>query len=311
MQNESKRPKTIAFSPITPQDKPTLERFLYQEPERGCEFSFANLCLWGQQNYAVTGGQLVLFSHFDDIDVYTYPFGDGDKKPVLDAILADAAAQEIPCRITGLTDASRETLTALYPGKFRIHDDDSAYNYVYAIDDLADLKGKKYHGKRNHLHRFAEAHPDYRVEPLEAQHRSDVLALVERWYADRPDAEDADSQMEQTAILRAMDNLSALEMEGLVLLDGGEVLAVTFASRMSSDTFDVHFEKARADVNGAYTAINREFARYIREKYPDIRFLNREEDLGIDGLRQAKQSYHPHHMVKIYWASLTEDENED
>ena len=92
-----------------------------------------------------------------------------------------------------------------------------------------------------------------------------------------------------------------------MLLDGDRVLAFTMGSRLSADTVDVHFEKARADVNGAYTAINCEFARYIRAKHPDIRFLNREEDMGLEGLRKAKQSYRPHHMVEKCWACLLED----
>ena len=79
---------------------------------------------------------------------------------------------------------------------------------------------------------------------------------------------------------------------------------------MSEDTFDIHFEKACSDIQGAYAAVNYEFARYIRNKYPNIRYLDREEDMGIEGLRKAKQSYHPHHMVEKYVACLLEDEND-
>ena len=82
---------------------------------------------------------------------------------------------------------------------------------------------------------------------------------------------------------------------------------MTIASRLSQDTLDVHFEKARADIQGAYVAINCSLARYIRDKYPDIKYLDREEDMGLEGLRRAKRSYHPHHMVKKYWACLLED----
>jgi hypothetical protein len=78
-------------------------------------------------------------------------------------------------------------------------------------------------------------------------------------------------------------------------------------SRISPDTFDIHFEKAREDVDGAYPTINCEFARYLRLKHPEIRFLNREDDMGLEGLRKAKLSYNPHHMVEKYWAYLAED----
>ena len=84
-------------------------------------------------------------------------------------------------------------------------------------------------------------------------------------------------------------------------------LTSSTGSKLSHDTFDVHFEKAKADINGAYTVVNYEFARYIRDKYPEIKYLDREEDMGLEGLRKAKESYKPHHMVKKYWAHLLED----
>lgn len=86
-----------------------------------------------------------------------------------------------------------------------------------------------------------------------------------------------------------------------------EILAVTMGSRLWSDTFDIHFEKAREDVDGAYAAVNCEFARYLRLKYPNLRYLNREDDVGLAGLRKAKLSYNPHHMVEKSWAYLAED----
>jgi hypothetical protein len=95
-------------------------------------------------------------------------------------------------------------------------------------------------------------------------------------------------------------------MEGIMLLDGDRVLAVTMGSRMNRDTFDIHFEKAREDVDGAYTVVNQEFARYLRLKYPDTAFLDREDDMGLEGLRKAKLSYNPHHMTEKYHATLAE-----
>ena len=93
-------------------------------------------------------------------------------------------------------------------------------------------------------------------------------------------------------------------------MEGEEVLAVTMGSRLSANIFDIHFEKARDDIDGAYAAVNREFARYLRQRYPELEFLNREDDLGLEGLRKAKLSYCPHHMVEKYWAYLAEEEHE-
>ena len=105
-------------------------------------------------------------------------------------------------------------------------------------------------------------------------------------------------------ILTLLDDMAETmhAADGIVLTCGERIIAFTMASRMSRDTLDVHFEKAVTDINGVYAAVNYEFARYARVKYPDIKFLDREEDMGIEGLRKAKESYYPHHLVVKYSA---------
>ena len=301
----------IDFKPITLENKELYQHYLLDGKERGCEYSFANLFLWGRQNGAIVHDHLVLFSHFNRRTVYPYPAGSGDKKAVLDAIIADAKERGISCRLTGLNAADKQTLERLYPGMFRFHCDRDSFDYVYAIDDLADLPGKTYQKKRNHCNRFRNDYPDYTVEPLNEENLPLVEQMVAKWYKDKLDENpDNDFLMEQTAILKAFRHYQELDMEGLVLFNGDEVLAMTLGSLSTPDTFDVHFEKGRAEVNGAYAIINYEFARYIREKYPQIRYLNREEDMGIEGLRKAKERYYPDHMVEKCWAHLVEEKYE-
>ena len=113
--------------------------------------------------------------------------------------------------------------------------------------------------------------------------------------------------METVALGKALRQRKELDFEGLVLKENGQVLAMTMGSRHNADTFDVHFEKALDRLDNAYGAINNAFAKYLREKYPDIRWLNREEDMGLEGLRKAKLSYYPHHMIEKSWAHLVEE----
>lgn len=113
--------------------------------------------------------------------------------------------------------------------------------------------------------------------------------------------------MEQSAIAKALRHYDDLELEGLLLTDGTTPLAVTMGSKLNADTFDIHFEKALSIADGAYAAINQGFARHLRSKFPQIRWLNREDDLGLEGLRKAKLSYRPDHMVEKSWAHLLED----
>ena len=297
----------IDFQKITPGHRERYMEKLLESGERGCEFSFANLSLWGRQQIAFLQDHAVLFSQFNRRTVYPFPVGQGDKRPVIDALIADAKERGIPCRITGLTAADIETLQSLYPDRFRYHCDRDSYDYVYAIDDLADLAGRKYQKKRNHFNRFRAAFPYYEVQPLTDRLLPRVQAMAESWYETRLQADpSADFHMERSALDKALRCHDALGLDCLVLLDGDDVIAFTMGSPLSEDTLDVHFEKA-LDVDGAYTAINCEFARYIRAKHPAIRFLNREEDMGLEGLRRAKESYYPHHMTEKCWACLMED----
>lgn len=305
---EAKSQTKIEFSHFTLADKALYERYLAEEEGRGCEFSFGNLYLWGRQSFAHKNGHILLFSQFDRRSVYPFPLGKGDIRGAIDAVIEDAAARGIPRRITGMSEARKTELERLYPGRFRFHTDEGSYDYVYAIEDLAELKGKKYHGKRNHLNRFLEAYPHYTVEELTEENRSEVEGFLHSWYSERlAENPDADYQMEAAALEKALRDYRGLELEGLLLYGEGVLLGFTMASRLSADTFDVHFEKARASVQGAYAAINQALARHIRQKYPEVLYLDREEDMGLEGLRRAKQSYYPHHMVKKYWACLLEE----
>lgn len=298
----------IDFQRLKVSQKEQYEKILFSCAPRGCEYSFANLTLWGRQQAAFIHGCVAFFSHFYGRSVYPYPIGNGDRRAVIEEILRDAKDRGIPCRITGMTDADRAELEGWFPDTFTFRTDRDGSDYVYAIDDLADLKGRKFQKKRNHLNRFRAAHPNYRVLPLTVCNLSLAQHMVNEWYRLRMKADpEGNYLLENIALARGFQNFFSLGMEGILLMDEGEVLAVTMGSRLSGDTFDIHFEKAREDVDGAYTAVNAEFARYLREKYPEVKYLDREDDMGLEGLRKAKLSYYPDHMIEKSWACLLED----
>lgn len=301
----------IPFERMDLHHKKDYDRYLFRCGERGCEYSFANKFIWGRQKAAFTENHLVFFSQFDRRSVYPFPIGTGDLKPALDAIIQDARERGIPCYLTGLTQDDCHQLEELYPGKFRFHTDRDSFDYVYAIEDLAELKGRKFQKKRNHLNRFLEEHPDFQVLPLNESTRAAAYCMLQQWYAHRQELDpNMDFHLEKHALDRAFAFQTQLEMEGIVILEQDRVLAFAMGSRLNSDTFDIHFEKAREDIQGTYNLINREFARYLRDKYPEVKWLNREDDLGLEGLRAAKLSYNPTRLLEKYWARLWEDEDE-
>lgn len=293
----------IDFRPVSVNDKDLYNKFKYFTKDRGCECTFANLILWGEQSIAVYDNILLRFSYYDGHYSYAFPIGDGDKKSAIEAIIEDAKERNIPCTFFGVYKDDVAFLENLFPEKFAFIKSRDSFDYVYDINSLADLKGRKYHSKRNHLHRFREAHPNYTTEPLSQSNLHLAKELAEKWYTEKlAENPDSDFSMERVAIKRAFENYQTLKMEGLLLKSGDTVLAFTMGSRMSDDTFDVHFEKAVSDAATAYVVINFEFANYIRDKYPEVKYLDREEDMGLWGLRKAKESYRPAYLTEKYKA---------
>ena len=298
----------IEFKPITLEHKEEYLRVLSQAPRQGCEYSFANLFLWGRQQVAFLDGNVAVFSQFNRKSVYLFPVGNGDLKATLDRIIEDADRRGIPCRLTGLTEADCAAVERLYPNKFRFHTDRDSFDYVYEINDLADLAGRRFQRKRNHLNRFFQQHPQVCTEPITDENTAEAWEMLESWYSLRLQQEPtADFHMEQAALRKALRYRKELNMEGLLLRVDGGVEALTLGSLLTENTFDIHFEKALERSDGTYAAINQAFARYLRQKYPPIALLNREDDMGLEGLRKAKCSYNPTRMNEKYWACLLED----
>lgn len=291
----------IDFQQLSLQDKQKYDQMLLHCGERGCEYSFANLYLWGNQQTAFLGESLVFFSQFDRGCFYPFPLIKGNPKEVLDALVEDARGRGISCRLSTMTREDCELLESLYPGQFSFHDSRDFYDYVYAIDDLADLKGRSYQKKRTHLNKFRTNHPDCQAleltEALLPMAEKMAMAWLDQKLPDNPDL-----YSEQKALEQSFRHYRELGFEGLVLMENDTILAMTMGTRLSEESFDVHFEKALDGIDGAYAAVNQAFARHLRDKHPELRWLNREDDLGLPGLRQAKRSYYPHHMIEKSWA---------
>lgn len=296
----------IQFKKLDPANKAAYDEYLLNCGMRGCEYNFSNLYLWGRQRAAFIGENLVFFSQFNQRSVYLFPVCKGELKETIDAIIHDAHTRDIPCRLTSLRHEDCDLLEALYPDKFHFHHDRDLFDYIYSIEDLATLKGKKFQKKRNHLNKFKQLHPDYSLVPLTDENTPQVEDMLQRWYKQKLEANpDGDYYMEQIAIFKALRHREELDMEGLVLMDGDEILAMTLGSFLSGNTFDVQFEKAIDEA--AYVAMCSGFAAHLQEKYPHLQYLNREDDLGIEGLRKSKLAYNPVTMIEKHWACLKED----
>ena len=299
----------IQFHSPTAQEAAWVRDRLKGTSHRGSEYSFTNLFVWApsyDQQIAEVDGCLAVRLKGPLGYGYLWPAGQGDLDGVLKQLEQDAAGRGEPFRLVCLDAGQREQLEQLRPGQFSYTEHRDGFDYLYEIEKMSELGGRKLHGKRNHCRRFEENNPDWAYEELTRDALDECLAMDAEWdrrSREREGAAEAqDMSNEKKALTLAVQNFEQLGLEGGLIRVGGEVVAFTMGDVICDDTFDVHFEKAYSEIQGAFPMINREFARRVRQRHPQIRYLNREEDMGIPGLRKAKESYYPDLMVEKHSA---------
>lgn len=299
----------IQFKSIELRDKPWIDAAVRAEDSRSADFNFANMFMWDSsyhQQVADLGGRMVAKPKYMQQPFFAFPIGEGDLQATIKQLCAYSAANGFPFCVKGVTAQHREQLEALFPGKLRFVEDTDHFDYVYQAEKLATLSGKKLHAKRNHINRFVEANGDWHFERMTSAVLPACRAMLVEWirqYRESGAAMDGIAE-EHAAIDRAFTHFEVLELEGGLLYVGDRLIAFTVGEKISSDTYNIHFEKAYADIQGAYPMVNREFVRQILAEHSEIQYINREDDMGLENLRRAKQSYYPDFMVEKYSVCL-------
>lgn len=302
----------LDFRPTKASDRQWVFPLLQAEAIPLCSYSFSSLFCWQhvyEQKICQFEDRLLVHASTTVGSAYLWPVGAGDPIPALRALEEDAASRGQPLRLVGVMEQHLPILEQLFAGRMELLTSRDNYDYLYDINRLADLPGKKLHAKRNHIRRFKDNCPEGAFAPLTEADIPDCLALDRRWYEEhlsRSEEEPDESSLlqERAALVVALENFTHLGLDGGLIRCGGEVLAFTLGSQLTPTVFDVHFERAMADYQGAFPVINQEFARYIREHYPQMEYIDREEDMGQPGLRKAKLSYGPDRLVENFCAVI-------
>lgn len=231
---------------------------------------------------------------------YTFPLGKGDVAKALAEIEKDAKECGERLQFAFVTEEQKEVLENAMPARFCYSSDAGDSDYIYLRSELASLSGKAFHKKKNHFLKFVRTYPDYKYYEIGACNIYDAQKVADAWYYEHLQDEDASQLAEYKAIKEALENFEELGLIGGIIYVNDSPCAMTIASKINENTVDVHFEKAVGEyaLNGGYAAINKLFS----EKLDGVTWLNREEDIGIEGLRKAKLSYRPKIMLKKYSA---------
>lgn len=247
---------------------------------------------------AICGEALIIKAAWEEETFFLPPFGPEESlEPALQAMEAYAATQGLPFIIRGAERYIVDWLENLRPGYWQAGADRDNFDYVYASEDLISLRGRKYHGKKNHVNGFYKSYPDAEYRPLTAELTAACSAFTLEWCAERNCQKGDVLDCEKDAILEAMQNFTALGFVGGTLFVAGQMVAFTFGEAIHDGMAVIHVEKGKSGVKGVYAAMNQAFCE---QAWSGIPYVNREEDMGVEGLRTAKESYHPHHYVEKY-----------
>lgn len=284
--------------PLDLSDKPLLDSLFQQLQPRVSELTFAGLFLFREAHKyrlaRVNSSLVILGQGYDGLGYFLPPLG-GDIPAALTLLFA--AGEEL----YGADELFAEAY--LGSGQQEVSADRNSFDYLYLREELAKLPGNRFHKKKNRINYFMARH-EHVTDSLSARHLDGCLALLNDWGRTAEVERKRSFRLELDATAEALVKADLLGLEGVVVTVAGIVKAFAVGERLNSETAVCHFEKADPFMEGLSQLVNREFAARL---FQECRFINREQDLGEPGLRNAKLSYHPQELVKKYRARQLTD----
>lgn len=283
----------MEWKKLTIEDKNTIDEFTKGKFET-CDYNFTNLFLWSQGEeifYTVDGNILIIRGKFNEKDYCFMPIPKTEDdmprvKELIEYYLKENA------KIVLVPEKWKPYLE----DKFILEERRDSYDYVYSIESLAYLKGRKYAKKKNRVNNFMKSY-DYSYEPITVENAKEVLEFQGTWCHDKSCEIVPVLRNENIGIHNILNNFDKLDVKGAMLKVGGRIVAYTLGEALTDEYVVIHIEKGLNDYIGSYQMMNMMF---LQKEFTDYKFVNREDDFGDEGLREAKESYHPVELLKKY-----------
>ena len=292
----------LVFKPITLNSLSEIAPYLPQQSYRTCDFSIGGIYMWVDYfgyEYAICHDTLFIRGGEEDHlqnTAFAVPVGALDLKESIPLLGAYCRQHGQALILSAVPEPAAQTIAELYGCPVTELPDWG--DYLYRASDLATLVGHRFNKKRNRVNKFKSTYPDFQYEPVTAQNLPELKAFFDRYMQ----AYHKDSELfayEESKVAQVLREYDRLPFEGGLLRVGGEIAAFS-VGEVVNDTLIVHIEKARKDIVGAYEAINYFYSAQMAETHPEVQYINREDDAGDPGLREAKLSYNPETILKKY-----------
>lgn len=291
----------LEFKPLLLEDNTFLQTYLKPYPFKTCEYSFTNLFIWRKGcdiKYTTYKNVLIILKmDFNKNYHFMQPIGytKENLKEIIEILIQYKEENHFLYLFKDVETGFIEDLKEIYPDSFEINEDIDNFDYIYESTKLIALSGKKLHGKKNHYNNFIKNN-EYRTAPINCENICECVMAAREWVYKN------DSKgyllFELEAIEELLKNRCNLHFDGMAVYVDNKLCAFTIGEKINDDMAIIHIEKADSDINGLYAFINKTF---IETYYSEVPFINREQDLGIEGLRRAKKTYYPFKLEPKYF----------
>ena len=291
------------FRPVTIGNRDLFRRQYAQYPQVHSDNTFTNMVCWNHYahfEFAFIRNNIIISSTIDEKTSFRPPIGPRDPGLLEDVIrLGIAEGDDTPMVL--IDDLARSWISSCYP-ELPLHPDRSYFEYLYLAKNLAELPGKQYVKIRNHLNKF-NRNCEPSVEPVTGDNLTEVRDFLIKWCEWKNCQSEPILENEKDAVFYAIEHFTELGLSGIAIRVHGSIGAMALFEPLNETTALVHFEKGMPECEGIYKAINAETARVLEGRFT---YINRESDMGVPGLREAKMRYHPDRMTEVYYARKTD-----
>lgn len=290
--------RELNFRKPTLDDIDNIKHALKYVKHNACDYTPTNIIMWGDEyntEIAFDDSDLYIKYNVDGMTFFGIPFVMTGMKKGIENLIKYTEDNNIELTIGDVEPEIFEIIDRIYPGQFKVAYQRDGADYVYNIKDMAELSGKKYHGKKNHINKFMKTYNNWCYEKMSDDNINECIDMVKEWRAKNVCVDDVEKADEICIMINSIKNRERLGLIGGLIRANDRVVAVTLGGAINDEMFDINFEKAFSDVPGAYPMINQQF---IINELMNYKYVNREEDMGLDGLRKAKESYLPEFMVQ-------------